>query len=179
MFLIFVGLSMCTDGGILLFTVFDNRCTASTLLMIFLEVVAIAWVYGADNFIDRIEEMGMTWQMQRPNGVLRWFWKIMWMFVTPVVLAAITILAWYDHQPLHYEDYEFPQSIEIFGWFVELGPLFFVFAVPIYDVVKMKRKGYNWSYIGSALFKAPNLEDNQWETRNKKLASENIAYIDS
>ena len=51
---------MCTDGGILLFTVFDNRCTASTMLMIFLEVVALAWIYGADNFIDRINEMGMT-----------------------------------------------------------------------------------------------------------------------
>ena len=99
---------MCTDGGILLFTVFDNRCTASTMLMIFLEVVALAWIYGADNFLDRIEEMGMTWQMQRKTGVLRWFWKIMWMFVTPVVLAVITILSWIDHEPLSYEDYEFP-----------------------------------------------------------------------
>ena len=170
---------MCTDGGILLFTVFDNRCTASTLLMIFLEFIAIAWVYGADNFLDRVEEMGMTWGMQRGNGILRWFWKIMWMFLSPAVLAVVIILAWVDHQPLHYEDYTFPQGIEIFGWFIELGPLIFVFGVPIYDVVKMRRKGHTWGYIFSALFKPATLDENQWETRNKKLAMQNIAYIES
>ena len=170
---------MCTDGGILLFTVFDNRCTASCLLMIFLEVIAIAWVYGADNFIDHIQEMGMTWGMERPNGILRWFWKIMWTFITPAILAVITILSWYKHEPLHYEDYEFPQGVEIFGWFVELGPLFFVFACPIYDIIKMKRKGHSWGYISKALFVAPGKEDSQWETRNKKWESENIAYNES
>ena len=170
---------MCTDGGILLFTVFDNRCTASTLVMIFLEIFAIAWIYGADNFLDHIEEMGMRKGMQRGNGPLRWFWKIMWMIVTPGVLIVITVLSWVNHEPLKYEDYEFPQGVEIFGWFVELGPLIFVFGMPIYDVIKMRRKGHNWSYISTALFKSPALEDNQWETRNKKLASDNIAYVES
>ena len=159
---------MCTDGGILLFTVFDNRCTASTMLMIFLEVVALAWIYGADNFIDRIEEMGMTWQMQRKTGVLRWFWKIMWMFVTPVVLAVITILSWIDHEPLSYEDYLFPHGVEIFAWFVELGPLIFVFAIPIYDIIKMKSKGNDWNEIKNALLKPP-------ATKDEKSGHDNVA----
>ena len=64
---------MCTDGGILLFTIFDNRCAASLLIMTLLEVLAIAWIYGADNFIDHAVEMGMKAGMQRRHGILRWF----------------------------------------------------------------------------------------------------------
>lgn len=171
---------MCTDGGILLFTVFDNRCTASTMLMIFLEVVALAWIYGADNFIDRINEMGMTWQMQRtPQGdrqVLRWFWKIIWTLVTPVVLAVITILSWVDHEPLSYEDYEFPQGVEIFAWFVELGPLIFVFAIPIYDIIKMKSKGHDWGYIKDALLKPPKTDEKEFGIEDESSGHKNAAY---
>merc|ERR1711962_494497 len=55
-----LGLPMCADAGILVFTVFDKRCTASLLVTIFLEVVSVSWFYGVDKFIDDLNEMGMT-----------------------------------------------------------------------------------------------------------------------
>ena len=151
---------MCTDGGILLFTIFDNRCAASLLIMTLLEVLAIAWIYGADNFIDHAVEMGMKAGMQRRHGILRWFWKIMWMVITPIVLLIITILSWINREPLKYEDYEFPVTVERFGWVIELGPLIFVFIMPLYDIVQWKLTGHNRSFIYSELFKLQKKSDN-------------------
>ncbi len=50
---------MCTNGGILLFTVFDKRCTSSLLFVCLLEVIHVVWVYGVDKFFDNLSEMGM------------------------------------------------------------------------------------------------------------------------
>ena len=64
---------MCADAGILVFTVFDKRCTSSLLVTIFLEMVAVSWFYGADKFIDDLNEMGMTGLgLRQKNGFLRW-----------------------------------------------------------------------------------------------------------
>ena len=170
---------MCADAGILLFTVFDNRCTASLLVTIFLEVVSISWIYGADNFLDHIQEMGMTLGMQRRGGIVRWFWKIMWVLITPGILVVIIILAWADHTPLKYEDYEFPQSIEALGWFIELGPLMFVFIFPLYDAIKMAREGHNAKYILNALIKPTTKSLQKQEGRPAEFATDNLAYKDN
>ena len=53
------GLPMCTNGGILLFTVFDKRCTSSLLFICILEIVHVGWAYGTDKWFDNLSEMGM------------------------------------------------------------------------------------------------------------------------
>ena len=69
----YAGMPMCGDAGILVFTVFDKRCTASLLVTIFLEMVSVSWFYGVDKFIDDLNEMGMTGLgLAKKNGFLRW-----------------------------------------------------------------------------------------------------------
>ena len=50
---------MCTNGGILLFTVYDQRCAASLMILAILEIIHVVWIYGTENFFDNLSEMGM------------------------------------------------------------------------------------------------------------------------
>ena len=54
-----LGLSMCTNGGIHLFTIFDKRCTSSLLFLTFLEVILVSHFYGLQNFYTMLDEMEM------------------------------------------------------------------------------------------------------------------------
>ena len=51
---------MCTNGGILLFTVYDQRAAASLIVLAILEIVHVAWIYGTENFFDNLSEMNMN-----------------------------------------------------------------------------------------------------------------------
>ena len=102
-----LALPMCTRGGIHLFKVFDSRCSSSLLILSFIEVtftshnhnlvnpsqiIMIAWVYGCQRFLDNISEM-----FHLPR-VLQVYWKIMWSFVSPLVLAAVVVLKWVQYK---------------------------------------------------------------------------------
>ena len=50
---------MCTNGGILLFTVYDQRAAASLIVLAILEIVHVAWIYGTETFFDNLSEMSM------------------------------------------------------------------------------------------------------------------------
>ena len=52
----------------------------------------IAWVYGCQRFLDNISEM-----FHLPQ-VLQVYWKIMWSFVSPLVLAAVVVLKWVQYK---------------------------------------------------------------------------------
>ena len=55
----------------------------------------IAWVYGADRFLDNIAEMKM-----RLPYVVRMYWKLMWLAVSPIIMAAVIILKWVKTKPM-------------------------------------------------------------------------------
>ena len=61
-----LGIAFTTNGGIHLFTIFDDRCTSSLLFVTFLEVVIFSWNYGMDRFFLNLREMHMIfpWQGQ-------------------------------------------------------------------------------------------------------------------
>ena len=125
------GLPMTTNGGILLFTVFDKRCTSSLLFLCLLEIIHVAWFYGTGKFFDNLAEMNMEF-----NSGLRLIWTFAWRFLTPVVLAFITVYAWVDHTPMAYDTYEFPDSIEALGWVMELMPFLIVLLYPLIPLKK-------------------------------------------
>jgi len=52
-----LGISMTTNGGVHLFTVFDDRCTDSLLLITCVELLLVGWVYGSNTFFDNLREM--------------------------------------------------------------------------------------------------------------------------
>ena len=76
-------------------------------------MIAIAWVYGADNFIENIKEMlpeEKTFGLDLKNSRANWiFWKIMWQYVTPVTLFVILIWSLIDIKPSQYGNQVFLQ----------------------------------------------------------------------
>ena len=59
------------------------------------QVILVAWVYGADKFMGNIKEMSVP----MPK-VFQYYWKLMWVVVSPIILTTITILAWVNPTPL-------------------------------------------------------------------------------
>uniref|UniRef100_A0A8C7QVV1 Transporter n=1 Tax=Oncorhynchus mykiss TaxID=8022 RepID=A0A8C7QVV1_ONCMY len=77
-----LGLTMVTKGGMYVFQLFDYYAASGVCLLwvAFFECIAVAWVYGADNFYDAIEDM----IGYRPNPWMKWSWT----FITPVLCAV-------------------------------------------------------------------------------------------
>ena len=65
-------------------------------------------------------------------------WTLSWKFFTPVILSIITVYAWVNHEPMGYDDYEFPESIEAVGWIMEMLPLVIVLLYPIIPLYKVE-----------------------------------------
>lgn len=52
------GIFLCYEGGIYVLQLMDNYCASFSALMIGLvEVIAVAWVYGADRFLDGMSSL--------------------------------------------------------------------------------------------------------------------------
>ena len=61
------------------------------LLVVFLEVLLVGWVYGADRFLDNIKEMDMNL-----GTYSYWFWKLCWQYATPAILFILGSLKFVD-----------------------------------------------------------------------------------
>ena len=130
------GLPMCCNGGIILFTVFDNRCSSSLLLICILELIVVTWFYGVDSFFFNLKEMGM----HLPK-CLRIFWALLWKLIAPCILLSVTILAWINHERMRYDDYIFPDTVEAIGWIMEVLPLTIAVLYPTIPIYRAKKNG--------------------------------------
>lgn len=113
-------------------------------------VIAIAWVYGADNFIENIKEMlpeEKTFGLDLKNSRANWiFWKIMWQYVTPVTLFVILIWSLIDIKPSQYGNQVFPPWAQAIGWLLLFSGLIFILIIAIYKI--------NFEFRSSGNFKA-------------------------
>uniref|UniRef100_A0A8D3CC58 Transporter n=1 Tax=Scophthalmus maximus TaxID=52904 RepID=A0A8D3CC58_SCOMX len=77
-----LGLTMVTKGGMYVFQLFDFYAASGVCLLwvAFFECIAVAWVYGVDNFYDALEDM----IGYRPNAWMKWSWTI----ITPLLCAV-------------------------------------------------------------------------------------------
>ena len=89
--------------------------------------MVVSWVYGIENFLQNIEEMGVRFG----GKVARTLIKIMYWVVTPGILITVVIIAWAGREPINYDNKDFPKVAEAFGWVLELGPLIFAVVMPI------------------------------------------------
>jgi len=151
-FIFFIlGLPLMTGSGIYWIVLMDDFAGSWGLIIIALiEVIAIAWVYGADNFIENIKEMlpeEKTFGLDLKNSRANWiFWKIMWQYVTPVTLFVILIWSLIDIKPSQYGNHIFPPWAQAIGWLLLFSGLIFIFIVAIYKI--------NYEFRKSGDFKA-------------------------
>lgn len=156
-----LGLSCTTRGGMYMLQLIDNYSATYSLLLIGLcECIAIAWVYGVDNFMKDISMMlGFM-----PS---RW-WSIMWRFVSPFILLFIMIFTWVDYTPSSYADYAYPAWADAMGWMMSMTSVAAIPVVMVYKVCTTEKKGTLWQTIKH--LSRPTPEWGPADERNRALA---------
>jgi Sodium:neurotransmitter symporter family len=121
------GLPMTCNGGIYLFTLMEWHTASWAILLIGLgEVVIFSWVFGMQNTLNCIYEMGIKF-----IRVTRYFWKSVWMVITPVGSIGVFIFILTDLGATEFRGYVFPWWADVIGWMFGLSTLlpFVIFAV--------------------------------------------------
>ncbi|KAK3539409.1 hypothetical protein QTP70_006464 [Hemibagrus guttatus] len=124
-----IDLSMVTQGGMYVFQLFDYYSASGMTLLwqAFWECVVVAWVYGADKFMDDIARM----IGYRPFPWMKWCWS----FLTPCVCMGIFVFQLVNYKPLTYNNvYVYPWWGEMIGWFMALSSML---CIPISVVYKL------------------------------------------
>merc|ERR1712038_314266 len=142
----FLGLSMCSAGGIYMFTLIDSTCASwNILLFAIIELILVAWLYGVDNFLDNIREM----KIHLPKPV-ELYWRICWQFVTPILLTVVLVLQFVFAEEVKYGDYTFPPAIQDFGWVIGCASTAFIPGIAAWQYFRRHKKGKN---IGLDMFR--------------------------
>ncbi|KAJ8264810.1 hypothetical protein COCON_G00139090 [Conger conger] len=124
-----LGLAMVTKGGMYVFQLFDYYAASGVCLLwvAFFECVAVAWVYGADNFYDAIEDM----IGYRPNPWMKWSWMI----ITPVLCMGCFLFSLVRYKPLTYNKvYQYPDWAIGLGWVLAMASMI---CIPMVVVIKI------------------------------------------
>ena len=145
------GFPICFDSGVLLFQLMDNRTANSVVLMSFLQLIIISWFYGLDRFFDHIAEMGMILP-----GFLKVYWKTCWVFITPVIIAAVTINSWIGRDPDNYLGYTYPGAVVFLGWCFELLAVSIVVVFLVLTLFKNWKKGESNAFVNPGPMMLPN-----------------------
>ncbi|XP_063588996.1 sodium-dependent proline transporter-like [Penaeus indicus] len=129
--LFLMGIPLCMRGGIRFFQCLDKNITAHSFLFLGLcEVIVAGYVYGFHNLMDIIRN-----RMKVPVCPLwYWYFRVMYMFVTPLFLLACLIFSWL------YRDGSCG-SWEVFGVIVALYPFIIVVVGVGYAVIRNWNKG--------------------------------------
>ncbi len=141
-----LGLSMCFSAGVYMFTLIDGTCASwNILLFAFLEVTTVAWLYGVDRFFGDIRQMGM-----RLPSIIKWYWKICWLFITPLILGVLVVWKFVETADVSYGDKVFPPCIQGLGWLISTSSVVLLPLLGLRQVIKREREG---KPLGKALFR--------------------------
>ncbi|XP_017785462.1 PREDICTED: sodium- and chloride-dependent GABA transporter 2-like isoform X1 [Nicrophorus vespilloides] len=135
-----LGLPMCCNGGIFIFTLMEwNTASWAILLIGLAEVGSVAWAYGCNRFLDNIAEMGM--ELRKPA---RWFWWTCWCIITPIALLGVFVFQMTTFTLASYEDYTFPPWADSLGIMMGVATLIPLPLFAIYALFKYKYSGWEW-----------------------------------
>merc|ERR1719464_1431416 len=118
-----------TPGGFYVFTLLETYVAGVSLLFtVFVEAVAVSWLYGMDNFKADINKM--------LGHVPSMYWRICWKFLSPAFLFVVIVMAMSDRGPLtitlyNGTDYTYPVFAKVVGWTLALSSVLMVPIVAI------------------------------------------------
>lgn len=140
-----LGLPLITQEGIHLFEVMDTYGPSGVSLLFIagFETVVIGWVYGADRFLDNIEDM----IGYRPFPVL----KYCWLFVTPVICVATMMHEVYINKLVASSDYQLSTGMSVLASLLVATPLM---CIPLFIAVALFRDPQNVTTPSGALKQA-------------------------
>ena len=145
-----LGLSMVTKGGKdMLDLIIEANTSWNILFIALVEVLFVAWVYGADRFWNNIEEMGMK---RRP--CIKKYWIICWKFIAPSILIILVIASFASDVMKTNQEIEKSKNETIYNglirWLITLTPVGLIPGFAIHEVIKRRR---NNEELGTALFR--------------------------
>ncbi|GAA6073927.1 sodium- and chloride-dependent creatine transporter 1-like [Tachysurus ichikawai] len=149
-----IDLSMVTQGGMYVFQLFDYYSASGMTLLwqAFWECVVVAWVYGADKFMDDVARM----IGYRPFPWMKWCWS----FLTPCVCMGIFVFQLVNYKPLTYNNvYVYPWWGEMIGWFMALSSMLCIPITVIYKLITAKGSfKKRWETLTKPVWGAHHLE---------------------
>uniref|UniRef100_A0AAY4CMV9 Transporter n=1 Tax=Denticeps clupeoides TaxID=299321 RepID=A0AAY4CMV9_9TELE len=126
-------LSMVTEGGMYVFQLFDYYSASGMTLLwqAFWECVVIAWVYGADRFMDDVARM----IGYRPLPYMKWCW----LYITPLVCIGVFLFHVVNYERLVYNGvYVYPWWGELLGWALALSSMLCIPFTVLYRLLHCK-----------------------------------------
>ncbi|MGH0156230.1 UNVERIFIED_CONTAM: hypothetical protein FKN15_065280 [Acipenser sinensis] len=111
-------LGLDSQGGMFVFQLFDYYSASGMTLLwqAFWECVVVAWVYGADRFMDDIARM-IGYQ---PMPLVKWCWA----FITHCLCMGIFLFHVVNYRPVSYNSsYVYPWWGEAVGWCLALSSM--------------------------------------------------------
>ncbi|XP_029665148.1 sodium- and chloride-dependent glycine transporter 1-like [Formica exsecta] len=128
------GIIFTTNAGMYWLQLMDKYAANwSVLLIAITECILVAWIYGADRFLNDVE------QMIGPRGRLwRFFWTWMWKVITPAALFFILCFNWVKYEPVKYGTYIYPKWADVLGWVISMLPVLIIVGLAI-DQLKEQR----------------------------------------
>ncbi|CAG0916787.1 unnamed protein product [Notodromas monacha] len=131
-----LGLSMCTRGGIYMFTLFDYYSAGwAVLLLGAVEALIVVYVYGYKRFMDNVKEM-----MPRVFP-FEGYWKFTLSFSSPVLIVGMVIATWVQYEQPSYGGAPFPVWADVLGWLMGISPLVVLVGFGIRKVLQAKKNG--------------------------------------
>ncbi|KAM4011802.1 LOW QUALITY PROTEIN: sodium- and chloride-dependent creatine transporter 1-like [Anomaloglossus baeobatrachus] len=168
-----IDLSMVTEGGMYVFQLFDYYSASGITLLwqAFWECVVIAWVYGADRFMDDIARM----IGYRPLPYMKWCWSVL----TPLVCVGIFVFHVVNYKPLTYnKTYVYPWWGEAIGWGLALASML---CIPLTVVCKLLgSKGSlreRWHHLTTPVWGHHHLEYLTPEAETKLLPPDSLVTV--
>ncbi|KAF0288651.1 Sodium- and chloride-dependent glycine transporter 1 [Amphibalanus amphitrite] len=135
-----VNCSMCANGGIHLFTLMDWYSGSWSLLVLaLLEVVIVAWLFGAERMLDLMQQRMNIW-IPRP---LHAYWRFTWRYLSPLCIVAILVFSVVQYVPAYYGTgdtrRDYPPWVNGLGWIISLAPILLVIIVAVYHLRTSKQ----------------------------------------
>ncbi|KAG7196775.1 hypothetical protein KM043_013113 [Ampulex compressa] len=98
----------------------------SVLVIAISECILVAWIYGADRFLDDVQEM-----IGLQSRLWRFFWTWMWKVVTPAALFFILFFNWVEYEPVKYGVYIYPVWADVVGWVIGMLPVMVILGLAL------------------------------------------------
>ena len=93
-----------------------------------MQVTVMAWVYGADKFLEDLRYMLGFYPYPRV------FWLWAWKLLSPAIVLSILVFTALDYSGNSYAEYEYPAWANLGGWIITASS---VILIPLVAVKKI------------------------------------------
>ena len=113
---------------------------------------------------------------------LRLYWWVMWVAVSPVLMATVIILKWVNSRPMEWETgpweedtYRYPAPVQVVGWVLELSPTLVTLLYPAWVVFRYRQAGFTGYNLARRILQpADSWEETSGAALTKQKAAHNM-----